>query len=123
MRDLPPGPCSACLKDNDAGIFAEHGCGWDEKYRGKGTVARTRGAANIKRGEDMPPEGKTCPWFFRAQPFVGSIYEMIADYEAGRLGPIWDIPAHLVDYLRYASDEFDTHKQYCDKEASRKAGN
>jgi len=61
--------------------------------------------ASVRGEEDQPTEAKTCPWFYDSQPFVASIRSLLVDYEAGRLGPVWSLPAPLVDYLQVASDE------------------
>jgi hypothetical protein len=111
VKPWGPGPCSDCQQRDSVDNYQTWGCGWREKYASNASVQFVRGAADAAlRDKDTPcpAEGRTCPWFYRVQPFVQSIFSLVGDWDEGRLGAIWDLPAHLVDYLRVASAEFKT---------------
>lgn len=92
-----PYSCEAC--PDDECIKARHGCGWDDRWRGKGVVV------NIN-GEIMP----TCPQWLGRQPFVDSVFCLLQDYCDGRLGDVRDLPADLLAYLRMAANELEAWK-------------
>lgn len=51
------------------------------------------------------PHLKTCPWYYLHDPTVQVAQSLALDFDAGRLGPIWDMPAPLVDVLHAMSEE------------------
>ncbi len=71
------------------------------------------GKSNAKFGGDGVDGGgaselpwtRTCPRYFRQSPFFLSVWEELADYEAGRWGHVEDMPNALLGYLRIASVE------------------
>ena len=85
------------------------GAGWP----GQG-VPHKRGAP--ERRHKVEPWERTCPVYFLRSPFVQSILSLLPDFEANRLGPIWDLPASLVEYLRLAHDERESWKNFWEAE-------
>jgi hypothetical protein len=56
-------------------------------------------------GADEAPYNRTCPQFYRRSPFVISVLDELEDYRAGRLGPVDDLEAPRLTYLRVAAAE------------------
>lgn len=81
------------------------GCGLNE-WRGKATAV-----AKIDQelpNDDPTPRQRTCPeWIFR-QPAIRSIWEYVDAFQRNALGPIWDLPAALHDYLMILDAELKT---------------
>ena len=79
-----------------------------------------------RTGEDYVDRRKaepwrlTCPQYYYNSPFVQSIYNDLSDYEAGRLGDSFDLPAPYLEYLRVLSVETDRHQKYWDFEINIK---
>ena len=84
------------------------GCGYDDRFRGKALCAYEFGA----------PELATCPHYYARQPLIGSLSEQIEDYRRGALGPIWSLPAPMVDGLRVLDAEMAAWKSKQDEEVS-----
>lgn len=95
--DVGDWPCK-CEKCPEP-LRARHGCGWDLALRGKGQPIHP---------ENRDERFETCPQWLARQPFVCSVYEMLGDYKAGRLGNVRDLPRDLLEYLRAAAAELET---------------
>lgn len=84
-----PSECSKCNREINAERF---GCGWDDRYKGKGKLSHT-----------WDPDWKTCPRYsLESNPDVTMLLHDMEDYRRGALGPVGALPAPLVDYLRFA---------------------
>lgn len=84
-----PAECSKCNRAINAPRF---GCGWDEQHAGRGKVRH-----------EWAPDLKTCPrYYLESDRDIERVLYDLEDYRRGSLGPIGQLPATLVDYLRLA---------------------
>ena len=111
---MPPGPGIAC-GDCDEHMRRNFGCpvfrghpwaggsgeGWKEKAT---SVFRPCNQDPVKEG-DEPGWMRTCPQYYARSPFVLGILDDLGDYEANRLGNVFDLPGPYLVYLRVASAE------------------
>jgi len=56
-------------------------------------------------GSKEEPFSRTCARWYAQDPAVQSVLSWVADYRAGAMGPVQELEAPLLEYLRHVSAE------------------
>lgn len=81
-------------KCEDCNLREEYSCGFDPRFRGRGTRKTPTGTVL-----------ESCPQWAAQQPLVAQVWSYLSDYRDGRLGPVFDLPSAFYELLRTADAE------------------